>query len=335
MPHGELYRFLENTSSAKLRVFAIGLVQTREKLMRYKLLLLVLIIGTACGAGPFRGRVVRQNTLFPSVTGPGPGVVNMNGGMPYNGGMNINGAGYGFGDMTNAQVAFSGVDQMQISWDVASLGAFDSEPLVCPGVMNFDMGKVYRLRLTNIPNRPNLVLYPTLEINPVIPRTRSYLDHNAIPVRFTDNDFDQVQSGNFVTKVIFLPAPEFQNLAVTGGVDTIVNTQLPAGADPVVEAQNRGAVLAVIRIGNKVLDQSNMVQEAPAEMNAKVPQIPISGVNVPAFGNPNSTTPYGVPGPAVVPRAGTPPRTPFFSPINPMPATEVPQVGPQIGGQNF
>lgn len=309
--------------------------------MRYKLLLLVLIVGTACGAGPFR-RSVRQNALFPSVTGPGPGVVNMNGGMPYNAPPSngpSGGFGYGHREMTNAQIAFSGINGMHVTWDVSSFGTFDSEPIVSPGMYNFEMGKIYRLKLSDIPNRPELVLYPTLEVNPAIPRTRSYLDHNAIPVRFTDNDFDQVQGGNFVTKVIFLPAPEFQNLAVTGGVDTIVNTQLPAGADPVVEAQNRGAVLAVVRIGNKDLAMSEgeslVMTPMVGGMNAKVPAIPISGVNVPAFGNPNSTTPYGVPGPAVLPYAGTPPKQPILPRLNTMPSTDVPQVGPHVGGSHF
>ena len=68
----------------------------------------------------------------------------------------------------------------------------------------------------------------------------------------TEEDFDQVLSGNFVTKVIYLPDAEFQELALAG-VETLVSTRLDPGVDPIVEADRRGSILAIIRIGNKDL----------------------------------------------------------------------------------
>ena len=111
---------------------------------------------------------------------------------------------------------------------------------------------MYRLKLTNIPGRPGVELFPTLEVGPTMPRTEAFLAHNAIPVEFTDEDFDQVMTGNFVTKVIYLPDPEFQELALAG-VDTLVSTRLDPGVDPIVEADRRGAILAIVRLGNKDL----------------------------------------------------------------------------------
>ncbi len=303
--------------------------------MRYKMFLLALLVTVACGAGPFNS----QNDynipqLYPSVNGPGPGVIPANpGAARFN------------QPAPSAQIYFQGPDGMTVNWDISSIGAFDSEPIVTEGIQNFETGREYRLKISNLPNRKGLngaplSLYPTLQVNSVSPRTRSYLTHNAIPVKITDNDIDQVQAGNFVTKVIFLPAPEFQNIAVAGGIDTIVNTQLPAGADPVTEAQNRGSILAIIRIGNKDL---SVGAQFPGDQVAndrgdagRVPQVPISGVNVPAFGSANSVTPYGVPGPAVLPAA--PPavgREPVVSPINPTPATDIPQYEKTWSGINF
>jgi hypothetical protein len=83
----------------------------------------------------------------------------------------------------------------------------------------------------------------------VTPRTDAYLAHAPIPVQFTDEDLDQVLSGNFVTKVIYLPDPEFQELALSG-VETLVSTRLDPGVDPIAEADRRGAILAILRIGN-------------------------------------------------------------------------------------
>ena len=153
----------------------------------------------------------------------------------------------------NVQILFSRPESMMVSWDVGGVGYFDSEPLVVPGRSTFPTGGIYRLKVTNIEGREGVERYPTLEVGPITPRTEAYLAHNAIPIQFTDEDFDQVAAGNFVTKVIYLPDPEFQELALAG-VETLVSTRLDPGIDPIVEADRRGSILAIIRMGNKDLE---------------------------------------------------------------------------------
>jgi hypothetical protein len=155
-------------------------------------------------------------------------------------------------NVPTSQIAFLGDEGIQVSWDVGGYGMFDSSPLVIPGRQDFYQGAIYRLRLTNIPGRPGVELFPTLEVAPVTPRTDAYLAHSPIPVQFTEEDFDQVLSGNFVTKVIYLPDPEFQELALAG-VETLVSTRLDPGVDPIAEADRRGSILAILRMGNKDL----------------------------------------------------------------------------------
>ncbi len=228
-----------------------------------------------------------------------------------------------------SQVAFVGPEGMVVTWDVGMPGAFDSAPLVCPGRYNFPQAAIYRLKLTNIPSRPGVELYPTLEVGPAMPRTAAFIAHNAIPVAFTEEDFDQILSGNFVTKVIYLPDPEYQELALAG-VETLVSTRLDPGVDPVVEADRRGAILAIVRIGNKDLETpagspgpdvvqaaygANLPGRGPAGMPMGVPMgapygpgsVPsnyISGVTGPQYGMPMSGTPIGLPGPPHVPLGG-------------------------------
>jgi hypothetical protein len=175
----------------------------------------------------------------PGVGGPGPGIMQT---APLVGPV-----------VRTSQVVFVSPEGMNVQWDVGEPGAFDSEPLIVPGRYNFPQGAIYRLKLSAIPGRPGAELYPTLEIGPPTPRTDAYLAHNAIPVQLTDEDFDQVASGNFVTKVIYLPDPEFQELALAG-VETLVSTRLDPGIDPIVEADRRGAIMAVVRVGNKDLE---------------------------------------------------------------------------------
>ena len=253
--------------------------------------------GGACGLGG----------PGPGIAGPGPGV------MMYEPGMGA--------PSVASQVAFVGPDGMLVSWDVAMPGQFDSEPLVCPGRYNFPQGAIYRLKLTNIPSRPGVELYPTMEIGPAMPRTQAFLAHNAMPVQVTDEDFDQVLSGNFVTKVIYLPDPEYQELALAG-VETLVSTRLDPGVDPIVEADRRGSIMGVLRLGNKDLEMPSdsgqgtdvvqaafMMGGAPVSMPPNpamsgagwVPSNYISGVTGPQYGVPMTGTSIGLPGPPQIP----------------------------------
>jgi hypothetical protein len=256
----------------------------------------------------------------PGVDGPGPGVMMYQPGLPT--------------PAMSSQIAFVGPEGMSVTWDVMTPGAFDSEPLICPGRYNFPQGAIYQLKLSNIPGRPGVELYPTLEVGPAMPRSEAFLAHNAIPVQFTEEDFDQVLSGNFVTKVIYLPDPEFQELAVAG-VETLVSTRLDPGVDPIVEADRRGAILAIVRVGNKDLQlpQTGAIQEGEVQQVSYACPLPsgqmvpggqmvggsvpmgmvtggpttmpysnyISGVTMPQYGMPMCGTPIGLPGPPHVP----------------------------------
>ena len=200
--------------------------------------------GGPMSRGPMGGGVCQCNYQC-SPGGPGGG---------------FDGAGYaagrgrpGGGD--TSQIAFLGEDGLRVQWDVSGSHTFDSVPLIIPGRQNFTQGAIYRLKVSNIPGRPGAVIYPTLEIAPVTPRTDAYLAHAPVPVQFTEEDFDQVLSGNFVTKVIYLPDPEFQELALSG-VETLVSTRLDPGVDPIAEADRRGSILAVLRMGNKDLEMT-------------------------------------------------------------------------------
>lgn len=186
----------------------------------------------------------------PMVDGPGPGVLAMMA-QPGMGGMMGGGGGVGGGmPMTASQVKFTGPTGMMIGWQ-AGAGFADSQ-LVAPGRYDFMQGSTYQLKFSGIPRRETMNVYPTLEVRPVHPTTQAYLAHNSIPIDVTADDLDQIQSNNFVTKVIYLPDARHQELAIAG-VETLVSTQLSPGADPVSEAERRGTVMAILRMGNKDL----------------------------------------------------------------------------------
>ncbi len=225
----------------------------------------------------------------------------------------------------NIQVIFSNPDGMQLHYDSVGDGSFGSDPLYVPGRLEFPQGGIFRLKLTNIPGMEGVELYPTLEVAAGNIRTAAYLAHNAIPVQFTTDDFQYVIGGNFVTKVIYLPDPEFQGDALAG-VGVMSSNRLEPGLDPIVEADRRGAILAIIRIGNKDIELSGAAGGLPpggvamgmggmcgpdgclVSSQGGVPaSLPgyVSGVTGPQYGMTYSGTPIGLPGPPHIP-LGTP-----------------------------
>jgi hypothetical protein len=269
----------------------------------------------------------------PGVDGPGPGIIapaSYEASLAAAGAAMASDGGMGMGMMApTSQVGFVGPDGMQIRWDVLMAGGFDSEPLVTPGRYDFPQGAIYRLKATDIPGREGIELYPSLEVAPVTPRTAAYLAHNAVPFQLTEEDLDQVTTGNFVTKVVYLPDAEYQELAVAG-VETLVSTRLDPGVDPVVEADRRGSILAIIRIGNKDL-------QAPGASGisgmASVP-LPLGGMGMggPGAGGACGNGACGVTGPLGMPASGDPSQLPpaFVAGMT-APEYGMPQVGTPIG----
>ncbi|WP_165065173.1 hypothetical protein [Paludisphaera rhizosphaerae] len=249
---------------------------------------------------------------------------------------------------TKSQVYFLDPDRMNISWQTGSAPTgertYGGVPLVVPGRYNFNQGYIYRLKLSAIPGRPNVALYPTIEVAPTTPATDAYLAHNAIPVQFTAEDFDQVvDGGNFVTKVIYLPDPKYQEVAVSG-VETLVSTRLEPGVDPIIEADKRGTILLIVRLGAIDLESNNAavggVPVGPV-VGAPIEPAPVTapgvaapaGIVPPVTDLPPGSLPAGVTAP---PAAEAVPVDPAPAPAPaavPVPAAEIPAPAPGLAPQ--
>jgi hypothetical protein len=269
----------------------------------------------------------------PMVAGPGPGVMGMG---PFGG----TASGSQSFATESTQVRFVGPDGMAVGWQVGE--AYADNQIIAPGRYNFPQGATYRLKLAGIPGRDALVLYPTLQLYPSHPITDAYLSHNSIPVRLTDEDLDQIETGNFVTKVIYLPDPKFQELAIAG-VEELVSTQLDPGLDPVAEADRRGAIMAVIRVGNMDLEMhaypalgavgpegalqpaSHTVQ-VDGSAGQFAPPVPIGGIEGEWGGIPGDVLVGGPAGP------GQPPYNPVAG-VSGVPMWGYPRTGTPIGLQ--
>ncbi len=252
------------------------------------------------------------------------------------------------------EVRFVSPDRMKVSWyapNQGGKGGFSTTQLEVPGRYNFVQGAVYRLKLSDIPNRPGVDLYPTLEVVPSNPKTDPFLAHSAVPVTFTEEDFEQVAAGNYLVKVIYLPDPQFQDIATTGP-DEVVSSRLEPGVDPIAEALRRGSILLVIRLGNIDLEAPNTpAMDAPSPYACPPAAMPPAGMP-PGMGPgrlPPTMVPYGMApgrplaltpngpfmimtpnGPQMLPPPGycPPGQVAPQMPGVPAPAPRVPQVAP-------
>ncbi|MGN6137012.1 MAG: hypothetical protein ACTHOU_21220 [Aureliella sp.] len=310
--------------------------------MRFFLVTLAAVaISYVAGCAPVRHNLPPAQRLLepgPGVGGPGPGVLapdvvpaggamaagaaaGMAGGAMAAGAcgpvgpMGPMGPGpYGMpGAGPTVQVLFSQPVGMEVLYDVVGDGSFSSQPLHVPGRVEFPQGGIYRLKLTKIQGDDRFVgveLYPTIEVAGANPRTAAYLAHNAIPVTFSiSDDLPQVLAGNFVTKVIYLPDPEFQGDALVG-VEELVSNRINPGEDPIVEADRRGSILAIVRLGNKDIEMSGAGAGAGYAMGPMMmppgvmpPMLPgmVAGVTAPEYGMTYTGTPIGLPGPPHIP----------------------------------
>jgi uncharacterized repeat protein (TIGR01451 family) len=133
-----------------------------------------------------------------------------------------------------------------------------------PVTFGFRPGYAYRLELADIPGRPGVRLYPTLEVRgSIVPRPgMMYMDY-PLAVTITPADLDRVTGGGVVTKIAYLedPAKAIPTAARPG--EPIELTDLTV-EQAITEATANGRVVAVLRIGDR--------QPAPDELaHAAVP----------------------------------------------------------------
>jgi hypothetical protein len=240
------------------------------------------------------------------------------------------------------EVRFLAPAGMKVAWFAPSPGSkngFTAQALDVPGRYNFVQGAIYRLKLTDVPDRAGIPYFPTLEVVPTNSKTAAFLAHSSVPVTFTAEDFEQVAAGNYLVKVIYLPDPQFQDLAAAGP-NEVVSSRLEPGVDPIAEACRRGSILLVVRLGNIDLEAAGTPpMEAPSPyyhaaqpmqnpaasrggmIDPRGPAIPPYGQGAPKSLPNNFTTPQNLP--PALPGATTPDPLPpaIGSPSSKAPAT--------------
>jgi len=323
--------------------------------MRYYFLalgaLVVVCMGCAGGGGAGGHGLLKPNEYVappaammqhpgPMVDGPGPGVLGMlaqpvslsgPGGPGCPGGPGMM---YPGGPPMSTQIKFIGQDGMSVGWMSGS--ALARNQRFVPGRADFPQSAIYQLVFSNIPGDgwEGQSLYPSLEVRAAHPNTFAYLQHNTVPVELTDEDLEHIRSNNMVTKVIYLPDPEFQARAIAG-VETLVSTTLDVGVDPIEQAERMGTIMVVLRVGNKEFNfDGGVVAAADGSVQTVGYQIADGDAGQYLLPSPVTIIPGdmpGVPGAMIAAAGGYPGQSVPVSGMGPTPVYGMPITATPIG----
>lgn len=155
--------------------------------------------------------------------------------------------------VSSTTVQFMGPAGAEVDWDLAAPTESELSPAgtpvqILPSRYDFTTPEVLRLKIAKIPNHEEMELYPTLEVVPRTPGVEAYLVNHTVPVEITDDDIAHLAKRVVVCKVVYLPDQDPQEPS-EAKCETLASWTLAAGADPVIEADRRGTVILILRIG--------------------------------------------------------------------------------------
>ncbi|HEX3869796.1 MAG TPA: hypothetical protein VHV77_05140 [Pirellulales bacterium] len=138
---------------------------------------------------------------------------------------------------------------------VASEGTFTS-PTPSPALLGLLVGPVYRLRVTNIPGYEERAVYPTIEMVDRLYPPAGAEKRFPVPIELTTEDLLLAVQGHFITRVVYLEDPH-KALPTQGDAQHPSWFDAGPGAHPLVEAQELGRPMAIVRLGGRVPDIRN------------------------------------------------------------------------------
>jgi uncharacterized repeat protein (TIGR01451 family) len=170
-----------------------------------------------------------------------------------------------------------------------------------PCTLGLRPGYRCRVQITGIPEYPDLVLTPTLEVRGSLKLAhRTQAAEFPVGLFFSAEDFARADAGALVTKVVVLEPPD-QAIAEAASADRPLQVNLPPNHDVFLAARDRGRAMLIVYTGPR--------QATPDEMAATT----IPGTLL-LPGEQATTVPTV---PPTVPYAWVPPHDPLLGPCDP------------------
>jgi hypothetical protein len=119
-------------------------------------------------------------------------------------------------------------------------------------LVGLQIGAVYRLQVTNIPNNPGTEIFPTIEVIDRLYPPPGLALRYPIPIELTAEELDLAAQGLFVTRIIYVEDPKQALPVKRQAGETQPWIEARPGDDPLVVADGLGRPVAILRIGGRV-----------------------------------------------------------------------------------
>jgi hypothetical protein len=121
---------------------------------------------------------------------------------------------------------------------------------------------VYRLRVTEIPNNPGVEIFPTVEVIDRLYPPPGLAQRFPIPIELTLDEVELAARGSFVTRVIYVEDPHTALPIAQPASGDQPWVEARPGGDPLVEADERGRPVAILRMGGRIPNSNSLAEEA-------------------------------------------------------------------------
>lgn len=122
-------------------------------------------------------------------------------------------------------------------------------------LLGLQVGSVYRLRVTNLFDRPGVEVFPTVElIDRLYPPPGAVLKF-PVPIDLTAEELEMAAQGMFVTRVIYVEDPDLA-LPVEEVDGKTAWYEVRPEEDPLEVADSVGRPIAILRIGGRDISQA-------------------------------------------------------------------------------
>lgn len=112
------------------------------------------------------------------------------------------------------------------------------------------VGHVYRVRISDLPDKPGVELYPTIELVDRLHPPAELADEFPVPIEITDNEIRYALDDRMVTKVVYLENPELASPEPqANGPHT---TDMSPSANLLETATHLGRPVVILRMGGRI-----------------------------------------------------------------------------------
>ncbi len=134
---------------------------------------------------------------------------------------------------------------------------FDGTPqrpveLAAPAQAGLLVGRMYRLRVTNLPEFPGGEFYPSIELVDRLHPPPGQAERFPVEVELFPEEFHGADNGRMITKVVYLEQPNLVQTQHLHGEKRVID--LAPAQNALAEADVLGRPIAIVRMGGRTPD---------------------------------------------------------------------------------